>query len=203
MFSIYSVPEPTFNRKKVNGIILIIQRNSDIEKTELKFKLFKLMKNIVIKNIANYKMLYRNSPINEEVLDSVEMESECYLILEKCLIKFNVKKTNCFYFYYNKSLSRSFYRMFDKNIRKREKYYDYKQNVTCVMNSNTNNSYEVSLVIDLMNLDDIDKKLIMSKIDNEKKEDFIKLNKINATIYQSSLNKVKEQLTKLKENGQI
>lgn len=204
-FSIYNSREPEFNRKKVNSIILKIQRGlgTEEEKSKLKFDLFLLMKNIVIKNIANYKMLYRNSPITGEGLESFEMESECYLIIEKCLIKYKVKKTNCFYFYYNKSLSRSFYRMFDKNIRKKDKYVDYKQHTYCVVNNNTNNVYSTDLIVDLMNLDDYDKKVITSKMNNEKKEEFVKNNNSNLSKYQSSLNKIKEQLNILKDNGQI
>lgn len=204
MFSIANIPEPEFNRKKVNALILKIKLGEDDrKKSNLKFELFKMMKNVVIKNIANYHMLYRNSPITDEGFEKSEMESECYIILEKCLTNFKVKKTNCFYFYYNKSLSRSFYRMFSKNIQKKEKHVDFKHHITCVVNTNSNNSYGISLLVDLMNLDDFDKEVIYSKANNEKKEDFIKRKKVTIVKYQASLNKIKEQLLILKQNEEI
>ena len=125
-FSISQTDDLPFDRKQVNKLVLQLKSCDDDRKiSNLKLELFKMMKRLIVKNIHNLKMLYRNSKISSECPEDFEIESECFLIMDKCLSNFKVNKTNCFYFYYNKSLMRNLYRMFSKEIRMSDKYQEY------------------------------------------------------------------------------
>jgi hypothetical protein len=76
---------------------------------------FKAMQNIIHKNIQNYFNLLNGSPCRD-IPEYNEILSECYIIFDKCIEKYKITKYNNFYFYFNKALSRNFYRCYQKEI---------------------------------------------------------------------------------------
>lgn len=204
-FEIFDIDDPIFNRKLANKYVLIIKKGNNCD--EAKLDLYKLMKKVIVKNVKNYVKLARNSSVTEECLDEAEMYGEAFIVLMKCTDKFKVAKGNCFYFYFNKSLSRNFYRMFDKEVRKLEGYKGYKSQATnAVQNRDVfkDDIYSVKFVSDALDLDGFDRKVLESKLQFQKKDDFIVSNK-DATIsrYYASIRKIKSQVQILKDNGDI
>lgn len=200
--------EPKFNRKLVNKLVLIIKKGDDSPVTDkAKLELFKMMKKIVVKNVRNYLNLAYNSYVTEDCLEEDEMYSEAYIVLIKCIENYKVSKKNCFYFYFNKSISRNFYRMFDKEIRKFDGlkgYKDVTKSTSKQQDIFRDDIYSVEFVSEILDLDEFDKKVLKSKLAFEKKDDFI-VNNEDATVskYYVSMRKIKEQVSKLVEDGDI
>jgi len=206
-FEIFDKDEPKFNRKLANRYLLVIKRGQGRQSEQAKLALYRLMKKVIVKNVNNYSSLSRNSPVTEFCLDETEMYSEAYLVMVKCVDKFKVNKKNCFYFYFNKSLSRNFYRMFDKEIRKFEGYKGYsgdKKQADKSVDFFKDGIYSVEFVAENLDLDEFDKLVLKSKMEYQKKDDFI-VNTEGATIgkYYASIRKIKKQVQKLKDNGDI
>jgi hypothetical protein len=95
--------------------------------------------------------------------------------------------------------------MFDKEVRKYNSHRDWKVSFKSSNDHFTREEiYSVNMVIDNLKLDSFDKKVLMSKMLYEKKDDFI-VNNEGATVskYYNSIRKIKEQLQKLIDNGDI
>jgi hypothetical protein len=169
-----------------------------------KVNLFKLMKRIIVKNVKNYASLSRNSAVTEQCFEEDEMYAEAFIVMMKCVENFQVSKRNCFYFYFNKSLSRNFYRMFYKEVRKLEVQKDYELFAMDTFVTNDFDYESLSLTINNLGLDEFDKRVLESKLKYEKKDEFI-VNNEDATVskYYSSIRKIKEKLKKLIDNGEL
>jgi hypothetical protein len=207
-FEMFDKDDPVFNRKLVNKYILIIKKGRSGSALEnAKIDLFKLMKKVIIKNVKNYVNLSRNSSVTSQCLDENEMYCESFIVLMRCADKFNVKKKNCFYFYFNKSLARTFYRMFDKEVRKLDGFRGYstqKQSNHNAKDLFREDIYSVEFVADNLVLDDFDRRVLKSKMEFQKKDDFIVNNEdANISRYYASIRKIKEQVQNLKDNGDI
>ena len=203
-FDIFDKDEPIFNRKLANRYVLMIRKGTN---EEAKLDLYRLMKKLIVKNVKNYAKLARNSSVTEACLEEAEMYGEAFIVLMKCTEKFKVKKGNCFYFYFNKSLSRNFYRMFDREVRKLDGYRGYRGEANNKVKNRDvfkDDIYSVKFVSDCLDLDGFDKKVLESKLLFQKKDDFI-VNNNDATIsrYYASIRKIKSQVQILKDNGDI
>lgn len=109
--------EYKYNRKFINVCIMRIRFGKRSEKAIRGYKtyVFKAMRDIVKKNIQNYLNLLNGSPCRD-IPEYDEIISECYIVFDKCLEKYKVTKYNNFYFYFNKALSRNFYRCYQKEL---------------------------------------------------------------------------------------
>jgi hypothetical protein len=202
MFSVSKIPEPRFNRKKVNSLILKVQKSKDEEiVSAAKFELFKMMKKIIVKNVTNCQMLFRNSSVTSECPESWEIESECYIILDKCAYNYKVSGTSCFYFYYNKSLTRSLFRMFSKEVRVFEKFQAFSKSEVTRSVINNSTQYDIDFLLSFLDLSSVDVKVLKSKLRNEKKDEFLKKRKfISNAQYQNSIKKIKQEIEIFKDD---
>lgn len=192
-----------YKRKFINSCIMRIRFGGRSERTIRGYKtyIFKAMKNIVNKNIRNYLNLLNNTPCrNTPEYDDVL--SDCYIIFDKCLEKYKITKTNSFYFYYNKALSRNFYRLYQKELSMPNvELSDEIKSVHPLL------SYEGSvdtmeLLLHNLGLNKIEKKICRSKLRGEKVSDFLKKNKrISNKKYSDTIKKIKELLTDLVQEG--
>lgn len=206
MFSISSVPNQKYSNDKVIAKIKIIRllesSNPNSAKIpKLKYQIFCMMKNLVVKNINNYLKYSRNSSVADLSFNSHEMESEAFLILDKCIEKFNIKYD--FYFFYNKALSRNFYRMFDKTDRDNTKDIDFRQVNKRKLD---NNFSKIELKVDLFNigLGELEIIVLESKLAGETKEMFIYNNPdFPMSKYYDSLQNLKKILKTLQEDGEL
>lgn len=196
-----------YYRVKFVNKCIIITRFSKNEKRKQAYKnfLFKMMKDIVRKNIFNYINLLSGTHRKDSLPDSDELLSECYIIFDKCISKYNINKRNNFYFYFNKSLSRSFFRYYQKEL-KRGSDVEITENIT-----NKNNSFHcndtpdtIEILMDQIQFDEIKKRICRSRMLGEKTSEFLEKNKdISVSQYSKSLKIIKEMLLTLKEKGEI
>lgn len=193
-----------YKRKFINACILRIRCGSRSNKTIIGYKtyIFKAMKNIVNKNIHNYLNLL-NGTCCRVIPEYNEILSECYLIFEKCIQKYKITKYNSFYFYFNKALSRNFYRQYQKelNMTNVELSNDI---VNCnPMLLDDSNIDGMELLFSNLGLTKLEKKICRSKLKGEKGTEFLRKNKrISTKKYSDTVGKIKQLLINLVKKGQ-
>lgn len=164
--------------------------------------LFKMMKDVVKKNIANYLNLLRNAEV-KDVPARDELVSECYIIFDKCVSGFTIDKNHNFYFYFNKSLSRNFYRSYQKEVFRKNNSVEV-TDVLEIVNSGFHDYREpdtMDLLMSTLQFNEIDKRICRSKLSGENLSDFFKNNPdIKKTDYYESLKKIKAILIKYRED---
>lgn len=190
-----------YNAKLANKYILIIKTTKDEKrKQDNCLLLFQMMKEIVNKNINNFHALCRNGGAVSftEKKQYNELVNDCYIIFNKSLSLYKISKTNNFYFYFNKAMSRTFYKEYLK---------DYKKNLAEV---DTGESYEhtgsyeqhldAEMILSSLKFTSVQKDIIRSKMSGQKFEDFLNLNpEVNSVLYYRNLKAIKEILTNNKQ----
>jgi hypothetical protein len=212
-FDIFKIEHSVYDKSKATALVLKIKKYKLVEEkyksnekrlNELRLELFAMMSKIVVKNINNYLKLCYNSPVKDESFVSYEMQSEAFLILIKCIEKFKFNKGFCFYFYYNKSLSRSFYKIFSQTIRDKENMGLVSDIIQVRSRKSTNEHYSVEFVISQFKLDEDELRILDSKLLGQSKIDFLQANKdFNMTKYHKCNQKVKLIIQKFLENGEL
>lgn len=206
-YELFDIDDSKFNRELASKYVLIIKKGTSTRATDIaKIELYKLMKKVIVKSVKNYAKLTNEWGVQDNCPSEEEMYAEAFIALMKCVENFKVKKGHCFYFYLSKALSRNFLKIITKEVRSRDRHKDYKAHVS---NSSTvdffrDDIYSVEFVVDYLELDDFDMKVLKSKLEFQKKDDFIVKNK-GASInkYYASIRKIKSQLQKLKDDGDI
>lgn len=197
---------PKYNNQFIVNMIKVIrmltEKKPNSKKIQkLKLEIFMMTKMIVIKNINNYIKYSTNSSISEQTNNPIEMESEAYLVFENCIKQFKYQYD--FYFYFNKSLARTFYRTFDKEKRMNDKDLIYKSDLV----HRHKTSFSVNdFEIDIFNigLDELDIIVLRSKMADETKDMFFKNNpKFPSAKYYECSKKIKNLLTTLRDNDEL
>lgn len=184
---------------KVNQFLIIIKTSKkDLQKQKrYSTQLFQMMKEIVNKNINNFISLLTNSGLfKREDINRGDLISDCYCIFDKCLSNYKISVKNNFYFYFNKSMSRSFFREYRKAIKKKTiEAGNYI--VTSESFSIEDNHDMMQFLLDNMKFSDIQKEIIKSKIIGQRLEDFFILNPtISSVVYYENLKKIKRIIEK-------
>ena len=161
-----------------------------------KMYIFKAMKDIVEKNIQNYLNLLNGSPCRD-IPEYNEVLSECYIVLDKCLEKYKVSKYNDFYYYFNKALSRNFYRCYQKEVNFPKSELTDVIEITHPKLSKED-SDSVELLLHNLNFTDFEKVVCRSKLNGEKGAEFLRKNKeITQKQYNEAMNKIRKALLQL------
>lgn len=194
-----------YSSRKINKYIAIIKFSTkEIRTRSFKNLVFKMMKDIVKKNVNNYIKLLQNSGI-KEIPEKDELISECYIIFDKCLGKFEISKNNNFYFYYNKSLSRYFFRNYQKEVNKNNAI-EITDSVF-MFNSNLqsrNEHDELDLILKNIGLTSLEIQICYSKINGQKAVEFLEKNtEITSVQYTKSIKRIKEVLIDFKNKDEI
>ena len=179
-------------------LVEITEKNNKIN--ELKWKVFFMMKKILVKNINNYQKLCRNSNLGSNFNDNDEIESECFIIFENCIYKFvSDDGRNDFYFYFNKSLSRSLYKIFLNNIKDLDNIRNASSFIEENIIENKLSSSEVESIdfyLSNFNLDENCLRVIHSKLVGERPKEFLENNfDFTQKLYDACLKKIKKELT--------
>lgn len=192
-----------YNVPLVEKYVKIIQ-TSKSQKRVRAFKnlVFMMMKDVVKKNIANYLNLLRNSEL-EHIPERDELIADCYLIFDKCVYKFMLGRGYNFYFYFNKSLSRNFFRDYQKETKHNNSTTEI-TDVMTVVNSSFHSSEDrvtIDLLMDQLGFTELEKRVCKSRIAGHKTSEFLKANKdVTNSQYSRILKTVKEKLNSAKEN---
>lgn len=179
-------------------LIEINEKNNKIN--ELKWKVFFMMKKILIKNINNYQKLCRNSNLGSNFNDNDELESECFIIFENCIYKFvSDNGKNDFYFYFNKSLSRSLYKIFLNNTKDFNSISNESSFLeeNLIENKMSNSEIEsIDFYLSNFSLDDNCLRVIHSRLIGERVGEFLENNfDFNQKLYDSCMKKIKKELS--------
>ena len=185
---------------------MIIQTSTN-EKRVRAFKslVFKMMKDIVKKNMANYLNLLRNSGV-QDLPDKDDLLADCFIIFDKCVERYLVGRGYNFYFYFNKSLSRNFYRDYQKEVKRNNSDKEITDVMTIV-----NSSFHVTeiheseiFIISHLGFSDTEMMICKSKISGQKTSEFLRGHPdITSVQYSRALRNIKDKLLEAKENKDI
>lgn len=165
---------------------------------------FKMMKNIVNKNVANFLNLLRNSGATD-IPEKDEVYSECYIIYNKCLEGYKCNNGYNFYMYFNKSLSRNFFKDYTNGM-KREANTTL-TDVISTINVNmrvTEGGGTVELLMETLKFDALEMEISRSKMEGQSVDDFLKAHpSVTALAYNKALKSLKNKMLIAKERGEL
>lgn len=195
-----------YDAEQVEKYIGIIQTSTSSKRVRAyKNLIFMMMKDIVKKNISNFLNLLRgiDSP---DIPERGDLVTNCYITFDKCLEKYIVGRGYNFYFYFNKSLSRNFFREYQREMQRMNAsaevteamfYVSKEMRVDAVHSS-------VDFVMDNLQFTPLEKKICHSKMSGQRASDFLKMNpKVTNSQYSRALESVKNKLLLAKENNEI
>lgn len=194
-----------YRNEIIEKFIKIIRTSGEKRGNSFKNLIFKMMKDIVKKNISNYLNLLKNTSLKNDLPERDDLIADCYVIFDKCIEKYIMDNGNNFYFYFNKSLSRAFYRCYQKEFKKEIHSVKITESV---MQKNvgfhTNKNDNIELLLHNFKFTEIEKRICQSKFIGQKTNEFLKENPdISMNTYSNSLKNIKNILKKYKERGEI
>lgn len=188
---------------------LAIVRYTRSEKRRRAFMnlLFKMMKDVVRKNIANYLNLTSGLELHNGQATRDELIAECYMVFDKCVEKFKLGRGYNFYFYYNKSLSRKFFRDYQR-VLTHTADIEITDAIATVVDgfrvSAVNVDSTMDMLISSLDLNEIEDRVCRSLLLGKRGTEFIRENTdITNAQYSRALQRVKEVLRMFKETGEI
>lgn len=188
-----------YRSKLINRWIAIVRySNNDKRINSYKNLIFKMMKDVVKKNIANYMNLLRNTDV-KCIPCRDELIAECYIVFDKCVQKYVLNSTFNFYFYFNKSLSRNFFRCYQKELKRSNSSVEISEALESVNKSFHcfTDPNSVELLMDNLRFNDVEKRICRSKIAGQKISDFLAENKdVTNSVYCAAMKRIKEILLK-------
>jgi len=195
-----------YDQERVERYIDVIQTTDNpLRKKGYKDLVFKMMKDIVLKNVGNYINLMNGS--NLDIPERGEIIADCYIIYDKCLEKYKTNQGFNFYFYFNKSLTRNLYTMCKElEIERNTNKVSYVEDVTIYSSRVKIDGLDsgTDLLIRTLGLTEIEQRVCRSKILGMNSADFLSENEdVTKTEYHKSLRRIKEVLSKLKERGEL
>ena len=198
-----------YNARLVEKLIVRAKDERNKNRFHIKHLVFRMMKEIVNKNIANYINLLRG--IHSEAIEipnSDDLITDCYLVYDKCVDKYIVNSGYNFYFYFNKSLLRNFFRLYTEAVSKIESEMcieDERVVINRLSYSESAKEYgSVDLMMELLGFNEIEKRICKSRMEKQSSANFLKNNTdITSSQYNSGLKHVKDIITKYKEQGEL
>ena len=193
-----------YRQKFINTCIMRIKYGHRSERTIRGYKMyiFKMMHDIVKKNICNYINLLTNGTECREIPNHDDVLADVYIMFDKCIERFKVKKGNKFYYYFNKSLSRNFYREYQKTQKQTAVELTDAMEVVHPNLQYKADNYSVDVVMDNLGFNDIEKRIVYSRMRGQKITEFLKENKdITNNQYSNALKKMKNLITNAQESG--
>ena len=195
-----------YKTKFVNKCIAIIRfTKSEHRRKAYSNLVFKMMKDIVKKNIANYLNLISSVEDRDELPTRDELIAECYIIFHKCITKYRLGRGYNFYFYFNKSLSRNFFRDYQKAFARSNSvevtealetvhpgFHDYRHVET------------TELLMYHMNLSEVEMRICRSRLNGQKTSEFLQENEdVTSNMYSKALKHIKDILIQFQEQREI
>ena len=192
-----------YNKDLAQKLIIIMKNKSSSErrKSAIRYLLFKMMKDIIKKNIQNYQNLLRSIEDfqREDIPIIDDLVGYCWEVFHICTERYDPEKGDNFYFFYNKALSRKFYRDYQDKLKEmfREPRLDDECDSERISMSSLGGVETVDLIIEVLGLTDIEKRIAISKLKQQRTQDFLNENKdISSVTYSRALASVKEKLLK-------
>ena len=187
-----------YDSKLVEKLVKNAKKVGGSRSVALKHLVFKMMKEIVKKNILNYLNLLRGLHVPEyDIPETDDLITDCFIVYDVCVEKYELGHN--FYFYFNKALSRYFYRLYNKkkdelenDISMEDEEYLLNQ-LTYSTSEGTGGSVEV--LMDLLGFTELEKKVAHSKVIQQRTADFLNENPdITNAQYNRAMKRIKEVL---------
>lgn len=193
-----------YRQRFINVCILRIKYGHRSERTIRGYKmyLFKMMHDIIQKNVCNYINLLTNGTDLREIPTHDDVLTDAYLMFDRCLQKFKVKKGHNFYYYLNKSLSRNFFREYKKiqnnsTLELTDSIEFYNPDLHYV-----SDNYESLLILKKLGCNELECRVAISKMNGEQITEFLSKNKsITRLQYQMAMRRIKMIVAQAKEEG--
>lgn len=194
-----------YRPKKVNKFIVMI-KFGNTERRRLAFSnlVFRMMKDIVVKNITNFLNLLGNTPMKDDLPERDELVSDCYLIFNKCIEKYKVLPSNSFYFYFNKALSRYFFKHYQRALVN-DKIELTEAIAVCHPDLREDERPDTAeILMENMNFTELEIRISRSRMNGQKTSEFLRDNpEVTSGEYSKCLKHIKEMLNELKEKGEL
>lgn len=199
-----------YDNAKVEKFIEIIKSPGISSQRQAAFKnvIFKMMKDVVKKNIRNYLNLLSNGTSLVELPTIDEVLADCYIIFDRCVEGYKVGCGYNFYFYFNKSLGRCFFRNWHKEMTRDNSSIEISNALETVnIHFHTREdsaSNSMSMLLDCFDFSDVEIRIINSRIAGQKTGEFLKGN-IDVTHgqYSQCLKRIRTLLQSFKEKGEL
>lgn len=201
-----------YDNARVERFIEIIKSKDSSPRRQAAFKnvVFKMMKDVVKKNIRNYLNLLVNgtSIDKDEIPTTDELVADCYLIFDKCLTKYKLGCGYNFYFYFNKSMSRCFYRAWTKEMARDNSSVEIGDALETVNErfhtSKEHASNSMSLLLSSFDFSELELRVIKSRLAGQKTSEFLQANTdITHNQYSKALKIIKERIQSFRDLGEI
>lgn len=207
------------NRTATQCIIVINKTKSERTRQQYKMILFEMSKDIIVANIENFFAMLNNHGYNQEYGEFMtrdDMVGEAYVVFEKSVKNFmkvgeynygkkfipddaeldiqNWRKYN-WGMYFNKSLTRTFYRQLNKYFAKHSDISNY-ENYTVLENIIQSRQVHDFIDHDLNNLGytDVEIRIIKSRMAEQRLDDFLEENPdVARSNYFKILTQIKEK----------
>lgn len=201
MSSLYSVLQKSkvaYNNRFIRKCLIICKYSTrESVRSRHKRYIYESVGSLTLKNVNNFFNLIRGVEKHLVLHEKDDIISECYLILDKCIEKFDLtEKDKKFYFYYNKSLIFGLMRI-------KKKQYNNKLNYQCVdfcdiesFDKRTQNEMQNHPLFLRNNFTDKEILLIQSKLEEEKIDNFCKKLGITKKEYYDTFNSIKKKINK-------
>lgn len=193
-----------FRARFINVCIMRIRYGHRNTRTVNGYKMyiFKMMRDIVIKNICNFENLIRSTTCVEPPTRD-ELLTDCYIMFDKCISKFKVSKTNNFYYYFNKSLSRKFYRDYQREVKLSSVELSDAMIVVHPKLRDNGLPDTMSVIFDNLNFSETEIRIAVSRINEQRTSEFLKENEdISGIQYYAALKRMKDLIIKCRECNQ-
>lgn len=201
MFDVNNIFKTSFyySNARVCRFIEIIQTTEN-ERRKVAFKqlVFRMMKDIVNKNISNYLNLITNTKLVDEPPEYGELVADCYIIFDTCVNGFKLGYN--FYFYFNKSLSRNFFRNYQKLVKQKNTMFELTDAVEALNEEMhiVHNYVSVELVMEQLEMSELEKRICISKLNGKKSIEFLNENEdVSQLEYSQALKSVKVKLKQI------
>lgn len=201
-----------YDNARVERFIAIIQDPNSSPERQRAFKnvVFKMMKDVIKKNMRNYLNLLNNgtSISKEEMPTEDALVADCYIIFDKCLSKYKLGCGFNFYFYFNKSMSRCFYRSWLKEMNRDNASVEIGEAIETV-NARFHTRADVSgstvnLLLDGFRFSEVERRIIKSRMAGQKTNEFLKANfDVSHSQYSQLLKNIKQKMRKYQDSGEI
>lgn len=176
MFNFMKKHEKKYSEKEVRKCVSVLKcckdgRTSERFKNELLFMCSK----IITRNVQGFFVAIRSIDEHNVIHTQDDIISECVIVLDKCIEKFDLSKIEYkFYFYLNSSIQKSLWRLREKEYSSESsKHIHIDINDVVNFQNDLQTTSPNPLLLDI-NFTKKEILLIQSKINGEKIEDFIK-----------------------------
>lgn len=193
-----------YDNKMCERLIHFIQiTKNEHFKRKTKEMVFKMMKDVVRKNVSNYLNLLRNTN-QENIPTRDEVIANSFIMFDKCVEKFACGKNYNFYFYFNKTLSRGFFRMYQKELVRNNNTVVQVTEKAATITNGIDDDVDLHILVETIGLTSVEQRICYSKLRYEKSSEFLAKNKdVTSVEYTSALHSVKAKIAKMVKNKQI